>query len=370
MKKIYLTASIVIIAIVALASAAYVLMDQDVAPNLSPVAEDGKAEPVQDELAKTEGLNKDADSQENATAETPDTSGLHVCDRSPEPNLPGMLCYTAKQGDTLWGIAERYLGTGFRWNELHDGPPHNGEYEWDPETLESVYVGYSRLKDPATQLWPGMEVGMHTSSMLPLDLEGGAGGYFVETSKLSPYGDNLLIVVNTRGSNQKLVYLNGERYNDRTYRAVSHINFSDHGRRITYIGKNSADACELLNNRVAFEFTCGNDIQDPVFSPNGEHFSLRTNLHHPNLWQVPDKFYVVSNIGNGPYYDYVDSLMWVDDETLVYRAQTDEEWRVVVNHEDLAKYNYLDNLTVNNGVISFDARHEVWAQETIDLSGK
>lgn len=327
--------------------------------------------PLEEKFSQvTENTPQTTPKQENIVAKKSNVSGLHICDRSPEPDFESMLCYTAKTGDTLWGIAERYLGTGFHWGELHDGAPRNGEYQRNPETHESVYVGYSRLEDPATQLRPGMEVGMHTSSMLPLELAADADRYFVETSKLSDFNGNLLIVVNTRESNQKLVYLNGKRYDERTYGDISHINFSDDGTHISYIAKNSWDTCEILIDRIAYEFTCGNDIQDPLFSQNRDHFAFRTNLHNQVLWTGPDKFYIVSDLGNGPHYDFIDSLMWVDHETLIYRAQTNDEWRVVINHEDVAVFNYLENLKVENGLVTFNARNVdgSWTTEAINLN--
>lgn len=43
--------------------------------------------------------------------------------------------YTVEKGDTLWGIAKEYLGSGFRWNEIYEA---NKDQIKDPNL---IYVG-------------------------------------------------------------------------------------------------------------------------------------------------------------------------------------------------------------------------------------
>ena len=35
-----------------------------------------------------------------------------------EPAAPAYKTYTVKPGDTLWSIAKKFMGSGFRWGEL------------------------------------------------------------------------------------------------------------------------------------------------------------------------------------------------------------------------------------------------------------
>ncbi|MFA5946042.1 MAG: hypothetical protein WC802_04010 [Patescibacteria group bacterium] len=111
----------------------------------------------------------------------------------------------------------------------------------------------------------------------------------------------------------------------------------------------------------------GNDVQKPALNNTGTHYAFRVNSHDPNHWTGPDSFAIISDLGNGAYYDYIDSLIWVDDDTFVYRAQTNGEWRVVINHVGQEAFKYVDFLTVSKGVITYSAEHEdgTWTDEAL-----
>lgn len=62
----------------------------------------------------------------------------------PDPDEDGFVWYTVRQGDSLWAIAEMFLGTGLRYPEL---------MAWNNLTDSVIYPG-QRLKIPVAQPSP------------------------------------------------------------------------------------------------------------------------------------------------------------------------------------------------------------------------
>ena len=59
-----------------------------------------------------------------------------------EPEASAYQSYTVKPGDTLWSIAKKFLGSGFRWGELFQ---LNADLVKNPRM---IYVGQT-LRVPA-----------------------------------------------------------------------------------------------------------------------------------------------------------------------------------------------------------------------------
>ena len=57
---------------------------------------------------------------------------------------------------------------------------------------------------------------------------------------------------------------------------------------------------------------------------------------------------------------------------MIYRVQSDDEWRLVINHQDYETYDYIENLRSEEGVIKFDARNRKgkWTEEEFYESNK
>lgn len=65
-------------------------------------------------------------------------------DPEPDPDPQGFIIYTVREGDTLWGIAETYLGTGLRYPEL---------------------MAWNNLTD--SMIWPGQQLKIPQDSPVP-----------------------------------------------------------------------------------------------------------------------------------------------------------------------------------------------------------
>jgi len=63
-----------------------------------------------------------------------DTATVAQATATKRPSPPAPKTYTVKRGDTLWGIAKRFLGAGSRWREIYNknrsviGPDPNKIY--------------------------------------------------------------------------------------------------------------------------------------------------------------------------------------------------------------------------------------------------
>lgn len=52
---------------------------------------------------------------------------------APEPRTAGPRTYTVQKGDTLWGISERFYGSGNEWNRIHQA---NRDLIQDPDLIQ------------------------------------------------------------------------------------------------------------------------------------------------------------------------------------------------------------------------------------------
>lgn len=262
------------------------------------------------------------------------------------------LCYTVKSGDTLWSIAQRYYGSGFKWNQLIEVYNSSHWHDGLPWPIEG-WNYYSRITDPR-QLAVGIKVRitieesiLNSSTSETYHTWSDSPGTSIFIGKKQdkrydgPFGWLYEFLIDRKTNN--LIYIVGARENG----WGGDLQLIVNKERNPYIGP-------------------GANFDLFTFSPNGKNYATRTNIRQndPN-----PGFIILSNINNGPEYDYSDSLIWYDDDTLIYRAQNNDQWRVVVNHKDYKVFNYLENLRVENGVVKFDARHDdgSWTKEELIL---
>lgn len=266
------------------------------------------------------------------------------------------VCYVVKSGDTLWDISEFYLGDGMRWQEMRI----TEEYR---RNRDAVNV----LNDPR-ELQVGTKIVFNTSSLKPF-----IGFRSVRGSALVDPETERLMTVSYHQNGSRIVNVDDEIYGG-PYLGVKHMRASSDGQNITYLAEEEG-FCSGSENRYRLYINglanthciTGYDLKLLVFTEHNNQYAVRNNTNTD-----PEQFLVLSSIGNSDAYDYIDSLFWIDNDTLVYRAQIDDVWRVVVNHKDYVVYDYLENLLGENGIISFDARHsdQSWTHESLVVSGK
>lgn len=294
-----------------------------------------------------------------AHAATP-SEGLDYC-HGPHPFEidwdESALCYTVKPGDTLWGISEKYRGDGSLWPYLI--------IRYDYRRSSEVKL---LMEDPRT-LQPGTKIAIRTYMMEPYPGYPSIGGAPV----LDPQTNE--IISYSRKNTGEGVVTSGDKIYAGPYSFVKHIRASEDGKNISFFADTKQSGqikCSTVNRGYQFvvnrvenpHYSCGHDWKLLTYSQSGSHYAIRNNLGDG---AVTEKFKVLSDLGNGPYYDYADSIIWADDETIVYRAQNNDEWRIVVNHEDRATFDYIDDIRVMREEIIFRARHDdgSWTTESI-----
>jgi hypothetical protein len=291
-------------------------------------------------------------------------SGLHAtsststksdyCGYNPRFNdwQPTKFCYVVQPGDTLWGIADQYLGSGFLWQELtiYKEPGTKQQELPDPRQLE---VG-TRIKIQRDQF------------------EVYSGYRYIGDFDFTRQDNTVYTVSRNHGG--KAVINQGQQFYDGPFNFVRDLHIDPETGNLLYLVDTEApNTCKdsyhgfrvVFNKQQNKHFSCGWDYQELIFSPNGELYAVRNNKGDKD---AKEQFIVLSNIGNSPYYDYVDSLMWHDNK-LIYRAQINDVWRVVINHQGQETYKYVENLKVENGAVNFDVIDENgdWVKKQIQL---
>ncbi len=260
------------------------------------------------------------------------------------------VCYTVKSGDTLWGISERFYGDGAQWktlavNVMARSNKHVTEYLSDPRLLQigTKIVFNNRLIEP----YPGYALVYGDVAQNP------------ETGEL--------LTISGSGTRPGgLVIHSGDELYDGPYPYIWRMRMSPDRSMLTYFVDtkpsrqsgcpNNYHGYQLVLNKVANEhYSCGRDFKLFSFSPNNNHYILRNNTGSD-----PEKFIVLSDLGNSQEYDYIDELQWINDDTFVYRAQIDDVWRVVVNNEEWGVHEYLRDIKEregDGGVWSYEVRN-------------
>lgn len=265
-----------------------------------------------------------------------------------ERNAENYLCYRVGSGDTLWGIADHFLPS-----------------PWDWHTIET---GDASLIDLPRHLWAGEIIVIPASELsVPNPLQGGGlrilgiDTVHKEAILSASYSDGVFLM-----KGQRIVdgpFANGIRF----------IDLSSDGNHLAYRvssnvtqGSGCFDPRHIIVDGVINKgYACGFNIELQTFSESGS-FAVRMN---DVQGRSVDRFIVFSTIGNGTFYDFSDSLAWMDDQTLVYRAREGEQWHVVVNNVPMRTFDYLENLRVEGDHLLFSARHNdgSWTQETLNI---
>ena len=82
---------------------------------------------------KPDFSNVESGSSSTAPEPQPEFEEEYVSQGPERVEQPEPLVHTVERGDTLWGIAERYLGEGRRWREIHKA---NDELIDDPDRIQ------------------------------------------------------------------------------------------------------------------------------------------------------------------------------------------------------------------------------------------
>ena len=281
------------------------------------------------------------DGSATATAD----GGLYFCSKGlpSSSSYTSILCHTVQPGETLWGISEKYFGSGHLWQYWHlYDPTGNGRHvapgsRIDPRALQEGSV-----------IWLS-----HGDVLRPVQSH-------AEHVYILP-GTNDIVAHS--GSS---LYINGELY-DGGHGYISHVNFTPDGKNISYV-VGSVQRQFVVNKAINPHVSNGCDWQSLTYSPTGEHYVIRNNTKcGPASQSSPDSFLVLSDLGNSKSYDYVDSLMWIDDETFAYRAKQGTTWVVVINHVEQEGFKYVDFLKVENGKLLYSAElaDGSWVDRTV-----
>lgn len=250
-------------------------------------------------------------------------------------------CHIVKPGETLWDLAEMYYGNGFEWNRLqyYTKTMRPNIYPEDPRKLA---IG-SKLV-----VFRGWEV--------PGPYKPDSWGFDHKTGELYTIPQN---------RSKSIIYVDGEIY-DEENRGILFFTVDKRTNNKIYAVSYSGGFTVVFNKERNPYASSGSNFRWMTFSPNGEYYAIRKSVKQ----DVPNpQFIVLSNKGNGPVYDFSDNLIWYDNDNLIYRAQNNDEWRVVVNNKDYKIFDYLENLRLEDGFIKFDARHKdgSWTKEEFSL---
>ena len=64
------------------------------------------------------------------------TKGLNGFSKTDNSASTNYFIYTVKKGDTLWAIAQRYLGSGYKYKEIKDLNTLNSDMIYPGQTLK------------------------------------------------------------------------------------------------------------------------------------------------------------------------------------------------------------------------------------------
>lgn len=296
--------------------------------------------------------------QKNNSQETLNKSSLHACSQSESAPL-NIVCYTTELNDSLWTIAERFLGSGSRWRELDANPPNRETYT-----------------NPSKQLWVGTEVGIHGSSLLPDEFRNNSGTYEAFNVIASPYNDDIFLVVKNVINDSKTVFINGVEYDDGSvktddgyrvpniYSSITNIGFQENG-DVFFIGRytpngRTQDFCDLFVDQIQYGFWCGDDVQNPIFSPSGEDFILRTDGQHPDDRDRSGRVHIFGSYPQIPaegwfYAADIDSITWIDDNSYAHRRYDLKDWWIEIR--------YMDQVNTHERIGPFDETVEIVSAE-------
>jgi LysM repeat protein len=118
-------------------------------------------------------------------------------DAAVQPASQAARTYTVQSGDTLWGIAQRFLGTGNQWPQIYH---QNTAKVRDPNLIYTGQVldvvrGASASADPAPSSDPPSQgSGSHASSQQPASSQGSSGTVGASVQQDIASGNNLLAI--------------------------------------------------------------------------------------------------------------------------------------------------------------------------------
>jgi len=320
------------------------------------------------------------------------------------------LCYVTKVGDTLGDLAQKYYGNADRFTDIYivdseamafnigsqDRLNTPVYYYWFKEYFEKYWPNkeYFSDKEPEAEIFdrliPYNEIRSKTALLKtrtilmfnhlyfsPFEDENNfVDGDFV----IDPQTGLPIVWLREAGGEGRLI--ESDSSYDGPYNFIRNIRISSDWKNISYLAetKSFGEECQertytgsyqgahgyqfIVNKKVNPFYSCGWSYGLLTYSPDSTHYAIRNNKEQNT---DSDQFIILSDIGNGPYYDFSDSLFWFDNNTLVYRAQNDDVWRVVINHKDVVIFDYLEDLRLEDGKIKFRARHDdqSWSDEEI-----
>ncbi|MCR4313836.1 MAG: PDZ domain-containing protein [Candidatus Uhrbacteria bacterium] len=261
------------------------------------------------------------------------------------------LCYRLGKGDTLWQLASHFFGSGMDWWKITGGEAMN---ILNPKRLQTDSVVFLPMAD--------LDFPLPLKSALYLNVK--------DIKLVGIDQPNMEAIWQVRYTNAYFIVKGSHIVAGPFSNTIRLIDFSQDGQQIAYRVASAVEdeaGCYarhlVVNQMVNPVYVCGADVQLPRFSKQGE-FAVRINEIQDS--HGADKFIVTSTVGNGAFYDFSDSLQWLD-ETLVYRARDGEVWHVVVNQVPVRTYDYVEHVEIRDGLVIFSARHAdgTWTTETI-----